>query len=147
MACQGSPDTELVQRALLFAREAHKFQKDDDGKDYFNAHLVPTVQILMVITADPALWAAGYLHDVIEDCGVSYTQLRRLFGLRVATLVRAVTHEGQPDHRGYYFPRLSGRDAALIKFADRLSNLSRMDSWDIGRQEHYLRKSKFWSNE
>jgi len=35
----------------------------------------------------------------------------------------------------------------MIKFADRLSNVSRMKPWETGRQEHYLRRSKFWKND
>ena len=34
----------------------------------------------------------------------------------------------------------------MIKFAERLSNLSRMDSWKPDRQEQYLLRSKFWKD-
>ena len=55
--------------------------------------------------------------------------------------------EVEKDQKGYYFPRLKSKEAILIKFADRLSNLSRMSSWNMKRQEQYLRKSKFWNSE
>jgi len=46
---------------------------------------------------------------------------------------------------GYnYFPNLQSQEAILIKFADRLSNLSRMKVWPLTKQEQYLTKSKFW---
>jgi (p)ppGpp synthase/HD superfamily hydrolase len=57
-----------------------------------------------------------------------------------------VTHEESNDNFGYYFPRLKTREGIMIKLADRLSNISRMDSWDIARREHYLKKTKFWKD-
>ena len=58
-----------------------------------------------------------------------------------------VTHEGRKDEIGYYFPRLKTQRGIVLKFADRISNLSRMESWDDNRKNHYLRKSKFWKSE
>jgi (p)ppGpp synthase/HD superfamily hydrolase len=92
--------------------------------------------------------AAAYLHDTIEDTIIgTYGTLERMFGKEVADLVMEVTHDGQPDQKGYYFPRLHSQKAIMIKFADRLSNLSRMSSWDQKRKDQYLRKSKFWKSE
>ena len=48
---------------------------------------------------------------------------------------------------GYWSPRLKTKRGIILKFADRLSNLSRIESWDKKRQEHYLKKSKFWKSE
>lgn len=55
-----------------------------------------------------------------------------------------VTHEGQKDEYGYYFPRLKTKEGIMLKFADRLSNLSRMDNWNERRVAHYIKKSRFW---
>ena len=46
-----------------------------------------------------------------------------------------------------YFPYLKSRKAVIIKFADRLSNLSRMDDWPGDWQMNYLNKSKFWETQ
>jgi hypothetical protein len=35
----------------------------------------------------------------------------------------------------------------MVKFADRLSNLSRMEDWPGDRQEQYLKMSQFWPTE
>ena len=99
------------------------------------------------VTGDEEVIAAALLHDVIEDTGVGFMELSREFGLRVANLVMEVTHEGRPDEHGYYFPRLKSKDAILIKFADRISNLSRMEPWPEKRRQQYLRKSKFWNDQ
>ena len=102
------------------------------------------MNILHTITEDIDIICAAYLHDTLEDTATTYEELKKEFGQRVADLVLELTHEGKKDEFGYYFPRLKSKDAIIIKFADRLSNLSRMDSWDIGRQAQYVSKSRFW---
>ncbi len=134
---------DLVNSAWLFAKEQHSGQVDDDGHPYFD-HLVQVANLLRLVVEDKEVIASGLLHDVLEDTSTTYDQLKDRFNERVADLVNEVTHEGKSDQVGYYFPRLKTRDGVLIKFADRLSNLSRMDSWTVPRQEHYLSKSKFW---
>lgn len=130
-----------------FARVIHKGQKDDSGKPYFLAHICQVVDIITQVTSDEDIICAAYLHDAIEDTDTTYEELKEMFGQRVANLVMEVTHEGKKDEIGYYFPRLKTKDGILIKFADRLSNLSRMEAWDEGRKQHYLKRSKFWKSE
>lgn len=136
----------IVARARDFAKNAHKGQLDDSGKDYFESHVIQVVNILSIVAGEDHILCAGYLHDTVEDCGVTYEQLVREFGQPVADLVMEVTHDGEKDDYGRYFPRLKSRDGILIKFADRLSNLSRMQAWDEKRRQHYLKKSKFWKD-
>lgn len=133
-----------LSMACEFARRKHEGQLDDEGKSYFEAHVCQVVDILLKVTIDDDILMAGYLHDTVEDTDTTYEELACTFGVRVAKLVMELTHEGKKDEVGYYFPRLKSRDAILVKFADRLSNLSRMSAWDEKRQDQYIRKSKFW---
>lgn len=137
---------DLIYRAMIFAVQAHEGQERDGGGAYI-AHPAQVATILTQVTDDPEIIAAGWLHDTIEDTSTSYEVLEARFGKRVADLVNEVTHEGTKDSTGYYFPRLETRDGVLIKFADRLSNLSDMSSWDDQQIAHYLKKSKFWKSE
>ena len=137
-------------KAYEFAMNKHKGQKDDDGKDYFYAHVCQVAHLICAVTygfpnADEIV-SACYLHDTIEDTETTYEELKKEFGQKIADLVNEVTHNGQKDEYGYYFPRLKSKEAIMIKFSDRLSNLSRMSSWDEKRQDQYLRKSKFWNS-
>lgn len=134
----------IKAQAFHYAINCHRGQLDDDGRDYFTAHCLVVGKTLEAIGCNPEVVAAGYCHDVLENTKVTYKELRGKLGETVANLVLEVTHEGTDDNIGYYFPRLKSREAILIKFADRLSNLSRMSSWDKKRQEHYLKKSRFW---
>ena len=96
---------------------------------------------------DEKLHIAALLHDILEDTDVTYEELVKEFGKEVADLVHEVTHEGTKDSKGYYFPRLHSKRGIMLKFADRLHNLSRIDDWTVDRQEQYLRRSKFWRSE
>ena len=133
----------LVDKALEYASEQHKGQLDDQGRPYFFAHIVQVHSILKDVTDDEEVLCAGILHDVIEDTDTSYEDLIREFNKPIADLVRELTQQGSWE-TGYYFPHLKTRKAVMVKFADRLSNLSRMDDWPGDRQQEYLEMSRFW---
>ena len=134
----------MIPNALVFASNKHEGQKDDSGRDYFHAHCMQVYRILELVTDDKHLLCAALLHDTLEDTETNYNELVKNFGKDVADLVNEVTHGGKKDSKGYYYPRLKSRRAILLKFADRLSNLSRMSCWPLKRQQQYLRNSKFW---
>ncbi len=136
----------LINRASIFATEKHSRQLDDSHKPYI-LHCVRVACLLSLVTNDENIIAAGYLHDTLEDTDTTYEQLVSEFGKGVADLVNEVTHEGTKDSKGFYFPRLKSKSAIMIKFADRLDNLSRMEVWDNKRQLQYLAKSIFWKDE
>ena len=133
-----------LQDVMEFAFEMHKTQVDDDGNPYM-MHVCQVVDLLKQVTDDEDIIAAAYLHDTVEDCNVSYAGIKEKFGKRIADLVLEVTHDDYRD-KGHTFPRLHSKEGIMIKFADRLSNISRMQPWDKERQEHYLRRSKFWKS-
>jgi len=133
----------LVDKALEFASEKHKGQLDDQGRPYFFAHIVQVHSILKDVTDDEEVLCAGILHDVIEYTDTGYDDLIREFNKPIADLVWELTQQGDWE-KGYYFPYLKTRKAVMVKFADRLSNLSRMDDWPGDRQQDYLGMSRFW---
>ncbi len=138
----------MILKAIKFASKKHAGQRDDCGKSYFYEHCFKVAYIIdYVCHDDDNLLCAAYLHDTIEDTNTDYDELVREFNKDVADLVMEVTHEGRKDEIGYYFPRLKTQRGIVLKFADRISNLSRMESWDDNRKNHYLRKSKFWKSE
>ena len=131
----------LVDKALDFATKKHGAQLDDNGKLYI-FHPIAVAKILMQITNDENIIAAGYLHDTLEDTDTSYEELIYVFGEDIANLVKEVTKT-----KSNTFPNLKTQRAILVKFADRLSNLSRMEGWNDKRRKQYIAKSKFWRNE
>lgn len=138
----------LVSNAVAYAAHKHGETVDDEGKNYFAAHVWPVADMIasLVDLDKDYVVAAALLHDVIEDTDATEEEVRTNFGDLVTDLVLEVTQEGDKQ-RGFYFPRLHSKYGIMIKFADRLSNLSRMGGWDEKRQAHYLKRSKFWKSE
>ena len=141
-------DRTLVDKALVFASERHKGQLDDQGRPYFFAHVVQVYGTLIDVSDDTEVLCAGLLHDILEDTETSFEELRELFTPNIAEIVRMVTH----SEGGKVFPHLVPTErynllfhkAVLVKFADRLSNLSRMESWSDEKKNEYISKSVFW---
>ncbi len=133
-------------KAFEFASKVHNGDKDDAGRPYVEAHILPVVSILKQITKDKEIITAAYLHDTIEDSNTTYNEIKDNFGENVANIVNEVTKVG--PSKNDYFPRLHSKKAIILKFADRLQNLSRMEpAWNEARQQRYIDRSKFWKSE
>ena len=104
-------------------------RKGGSNEPYIN-HLAEVASLLASATdgADAELVAAGWLHDTIEDTGVTREELAQRFGERVASLVIEVTDDmSLPKERRRQkqiadAPHKSP-GAKLIKIADKISNL------------------------
>lgn len=136
----------VINRAYTFAQLKHAKQFDDNGKPH-HLHSAKVALILSLVCDDGNLIAAGYLHDVLEDCDVTYEELAKEFGEEIANLVKEVTHERTLDGKAWCFPELKTRRGYMLKYADRLDNLSRMEVWTEERIASYMAKSKFWTIE
>lgn len=139
-------DQLFILKAMGFAMEKHAGQKDDAGQDFIIHPMQTAAMIGIVNSHDTNLVAAAWLHDTLEDTDTTYEELVKEFNKDVADLVNEVTHEGDKK-TGYYFPRLHTKRGVQLKYADRLSNLSRMSVWPEERQEDYLKVSRFWKTE
>lgn len=124
----------LISKAKLFAYHAHKGQtRKFTGEPYFN-HVESVARLVSRRTQDAELIAAAYLHDTIEDCNVSHTELSSTFTPRVANLVQSLTNDDQAiEHMGkvaYMSEKLQKltADALLIKLCDILHNRSQTQS-------------------
>ena len=75
----------------------------------------------------PTLVMAAYLHDTLEDTLLSYSDIRKEFGERVAEIVYAVTNERgrnrKERHEKTYPKILADEDAITLKIADRIANI------------------------
>jgi len=69
---------------------------------------------------------ATWLHDVREDAGISYNEIKQLFGERVAEMVYCVTNEDGRDRKEKaiktYPKTAQNRHAVFVKLADRIGN-------------------------
>jgi (p)ppGpp synthase/HD superfamily hydrolase len=126
-----------MEDVIAFAATAHSGQTYD-GQTYLQGHLEKVFAEMEQLIAresigEPAagwLLAACYLHDTIEDCGVTREELDQRFGPEVAWLVWAVTDEKTPGDnrklrksRTYVKIRDYGELAVALKLADRIANV------------------------
>lgn len=117
----------LEERAMEFAREAHRGQTYGHG-DFFELHLARVVDTLERFgVSDPALLAAGWLHDVVEDTPTTIETIHFEFGWKVADLVSRLTDEKGGNRRQRQektHARIRGSiDAVRVKLADRIANV------------------------
>lgn len=141
-----------VTRAARFACEAHAHQrrKGEAAEPYVN-HLAEVAELLAEVTngADANLICAGWLHDTVEDCCVTFEELAERFGEDVATLVRAVTDDKsleKAERKRLQVVNAPGKPprAKMLKLADKTSNLraiakSPPADWSHQRKAEYLR--------
>ncbi|ONH30696.1 HD domain-containing protein [Pseudofrankia asymbiotica] len=130
-------DLASLDEAVAFAVRWHGDQTRPAGEPYVE-HLLEVVCVLVeaIGTTDIDVLRAAVLHDVVEDTECSLEDVRERFGDRVAGLVDWVTKpapsEGQTreEVRAAYLTRLLSApdDALLVKLADRLSNVQRLDT-------------------
>ena len=80
-------DTELLDRAIVFAVHAHA-GTERRGKGFpYIVHPMEAVAIVATMTSDQELLAAAALHDTVEDTDTTVEQIRAAFGNRVAEIV------------------------------------------------------------
>jgi (p)ppGpp synthase/HD superfamily hydrolase len=117
----------LVARAFTVAQAAHAGQIRRQGTPYID-HLVEVAQILAgdLGVSDPAILAAGLLHDAVEDSPLTVEDLGA-FPRRTRELVALLT-DPEPAmtgraRRAHFREIWKDPDATVLKAADRLSNI------------------------
>ena len=127
-------DTELMDRAIVFAVKAHH-NTERRGKGFpYIIHPLEAVEIVATMTTDQELLAAAALHDTIEDTDVTVEQIRAQFGDRIAELVHSESDqftEGVSEEDSWHdrkqaaIDRLAAasHDAKIVALGDKLSNM------------------------
>ena len=127
-------DTELLDRAIVFAVRAHA-GTERRGKGFpYIVHLLEAVEIVATMTPDQELLAAAALHDTVEDTHVTVEEIRAEFGDRIASLVATESdtfEQGMSKEDSWHarkqdaIDRLArtSRDAKIVALGDKLSNM------------------------
>jgi len=124
---------DLITRAYLCAEKNHTGQYRKSGEPYI-IHAIQVGYILTMLRTGPKTIAAGFLHDVVEDCDVTIQEMSDMFGEEVASLVESVTKIGAlkfkdekeylaSNHRKIFIAMAKDVRVILIKLADRLHNM------------------------
>jgi len=147
-----SPDLDSVKRAFDFAQRHHKDQVRASGEPYFN-HLVETAFLVCQLKLDIPSVVASLLHDTIEDCSVSRSDIVAEFGEEVADIVEGVTKltriefESKEERQAESFRKMllaMAKDirVILVKLCDRLHNMRTLQHQREDKQRSISRETQ-----
>ena len=120
----------MIQRAEMFAQQAHKDHKRKYTGDPYYVHLDEVRRIVAGAGGSEDMQAAALLHDTVEDTSVTSADIMKEFGPRIAKLVVELTDISKPEdgnratRKAMDRDKLSGvsAEAQTIKYADLISN-------------------------
>ena len=152
----------LVEDSLKYAINAHSGQERDSGEP-FVVHPIATAIRLADMRLDSTTIQAALLHDVIEDCGISFDELESEFGTDVAKLVDGVTKLKRLDmisENSAMVKQIATPEATraaslrkmlvamaedvrvvLIKLSDRLHNMQTLEHLPVPKQQRISRET------
>ncbi|RQO56291.1 guanosine-3',5'-bis(diphosphate) 3'-pyrophosphohydrolase [Paucibacter sp. KBW04] len=131
-------DIKRVREAYKFADEAHLGQFRASGEPYIT-HPIAVAGLCADWRLDAQAIMAALMHDAMEDCGVTKTELIERFGAPTAELVDGLTKldklqfSTKEESQAESFRKMllaMARDVRviLIKLADRLHNMRTMEA-------------------
>jgi len=150
----------LVEDAYQFASEAHCDQLRKSGDPYIT-HPLETAMTVVELQLDEVSLAAALLHDVSEDCGISFDNIESRFGSEVRKLVEGITRldkisshvqggelkkviesEAQVESlRKMFVATAEDIRVVLIKLADRLHNMRTLKALSPEKQRRIAQET------
>jgi len=144
-------DTNKIESAYNLAYDAHKEQKRVSGTPYIT-HPLEVAFIVAEMQMDVDSICAALLHDVVEDTPYSREDIKNRFGEQVALLVDGVTkldkiafsnkeERDMENLRKMFLAMASDIRVIIIKFADRMHNMSTLISMSEEKQREKARET------
>ena len=143
---------EMVEKARVFATAAHAAVAQ--LRKYTNEpYIVHPAEVVSIVTSVPhtdEMLAAAWLHDTVEDTGVTIETIRAEFGETVAELVGWLTDVSRPDHGNRAARKAVDRahtamapaEAQTVKLADLISNTRSIMEHDEKFAKTYLEEKR-----
>jgi (p)ppGpp synthase/HD superfamily hydrolase len=138
---------DLIKQARDFAIKAHGTQMY--GEFPYSKHLDDVHTILLAYGYnDTKLLVSGFLHDAMEDTGISFNDIKKQFGSEVADIVFCLTDERgrnrQEKHEKTYPKLRSNPCSIIVKLADRIANTRHsLDTKSRMYEMYFLEYSQF----
>lgn len=130
----------VVEKAYEWAAKYHEGQLRKSGEPYLT-HPLEVAYILAQMKLDIPTIAAGFLHDVVEDCQIPIETIKREFGEEIAFIVEGVTKlkilppessdkitKQAENLRKILLAMAKDLRVILVKLADRLHNMRTLAS-------------------
>ena len=143
---------EMVEKAKVFATAAHAAcgQLRKYTYEPYIVHPAEVVSIVKSVEHTDEMLAAAWLHDVVEDTGVTIEVVRAEFGEEVAELVGWLTDVSRPEQGNRATRKAIDRahtamapaQAQTIKLADLISNTRSIVQHDEKFAKTYLEEKR-----
>ncbi len=143
---------DVVERARVFATAAHAAvaQLRKYTNEPYIVHPAEVVSIVRSVPHTDEMLAAAWLHDTVEDTGVTLETVRAEFGDKVAELVGWLTDVSRPDHGNRAARKAVDRahsaaapaEAQTVKLADLISNTRSILEHDEKFARTYLEEKR-----
>jgi (p)ppGpp synthase/HD superfamily hydrolase len=144
---------EIIEKARVFATAAHAAAAQ--LRKYTNEpYIVHPTEVAGIIDnlegATAEMVAAAWLHDVVEDTGVTLEIIRAEFGDEVATIVGWLTDVSRPEQGNRSTRKAIDRahtamapaEAQTIKLADLISNCTSIKEHDAEFAKVYFEEKR-----
>ena len=143
---------EMVERARVFATAAHA-AVGQVRKYTFEPYIVHPAEVAMIVAeagGSEAMVAAAWLHDTVEDTGVTNEVIRAEFGAEIAELVGWLTDVSRPEHGNRAHRKALDRahsamapaEAQTVKLADLIANTRSIVEHDVAFAKTYLEEKR-----
>ena len=142
----------MVERARVFATAAHA-AVGQVRKYTFEPYIVHPAEVAKIVGdagGTEAMVAAAWLHDTVEDTGVTIETIRAEFGVEVAELVGWLTDVSRPEHGNRAHRKALDRahsaaapaEAQTVKLADLIANTRSIMAHDVAFAKTYLEEKR-----
>ncbi|MGC9046618.1 MAG: RelA/SpoT family protein [Minisyncoccia bacterium] len=130
----------LIEKAYVFAKNAHYNQKRKNGEDFIN-HPLRVAYNVYKWGLDEQTIAAALLHDVVEDTSYSMKDIEKAFDPEISFLVDGVTKidnikytKNAENLRKFIVYFSKDLRVLIIKIADRLHNIQTLNALPPDKQ-------------
>jgi len=142
----------MVERARVFATAAHAAVKQV-RKYTFEPYIVHPTEVANIVASVPhtdVMLAAAWLHDTVEDTGVTILDIQIEFGNEVAALVSWLTDVSKPEDGNRAVRKAIDREhtamapgaAQTVKLADLIANSRSIMAHDPAFARVYLEEKR-----
>ena len=138
-------ELKLIEKAYLYALEAHKDIKRLSGEDYI-IHPLNAAYILTTLNADAITLSSALLHDVLKNSDITIDNIEENFGKEIASIVFGVykvtklnfdtTGGNSVNAQRQILVGLSEDvRVIMIKLAERLHNMRTLDAQPLEKRK------------
>ena len=116
---------DLVSEAIVFSTMAHDGMRRRKSDAPYILHPMEVGAIVGTMTDNQEVIAAGVLHDVVEDAGITIEEIGEKFGARVMELVASETENKREE--------LSAEETWLVRKEESLEKLRTTNDIEVMR--------------